>query len=70
MGLINTLDTKLLEKYCGEGAIFFSFSSNKNLANERNTKFNGLTEGLLGFYVNIPELGCNQKNDNDKFSCK
>lgn len=45
-------------------------SINKNLANERNTKFNRLTEGLLGFYVNIPELGCNQKNDNDKFSCK
>ena len=45
-------------------------SINKNIANERNTKFNGLTEGILGFYVNIPELGCNQKNDNDKFSCK
>ena len=34
IGPINTLDTKLLEKYCGEGAIFFSFSSNKNLAND------------------------------------
>ena len=34
IGPINTKDTELLGKYCDEGAIFFSFSSNKNLAKE------------------------------------
>jgi len=34
IGPINSFDTKLLERYCSEGAIFFSFSSNRNLAND------------------------------------
>ena len=34
IGPLNTTDTKVLQKYCEEGVIFFSFSSNKNLANE------------------------------------
>ena len=45
-------------------------SINKNIANERNARFNRLIEGLLGFYINIPELGCNQKKGKDKFYCK
>ena len=32
IGPISTEDTKLLENYCDKGAVFFSFSSNKNLA--------------------------------------
>ena len=34
IGPLGTSDTKLLDKYCEKGAIFFSFSSNKNLAND------------------------------------
>ena len=34
IGPINTKDTELLEQYCKKGAIFFSFSSSKKLAND------------------------------------
>ena len=34
IGPINTKDTELLGKYCDEGAVFFSFSSNKKLASD------------------------------------
>jgi branched-chain amino acid transport system substrate-binding protein len=34
IGPLGTVDTSLVEKYCDEGVIFFSFSSNKNLANK------------------------------------
>ena len=44
-------------------------SINKNIAKERNTKFNNLIEGLMGFYINIPDLGCSQKKDGENFSC-
>ena len=44
-------------------------SINKNIAKERNVKFNNLIEGLMGFYINIPDLGCSQKKDEENFSC-
>ncbi len=34
IGPLSTPDTKLIRGYCSEGAVFFSFSSNKKLANE------------------------------------
>ena len=34
IGPINSKDTELLGRYCNKGAVFFSFSSNKNLAND------------------------------------
>ena len=34
MGPLNSLDSKLLEKYCSEGAVFFSFSSSKDLGKD------------------------------------
>ena len=34
IGPISTIDTELLKKYCDEGAVFFSFSSNKELADD------------------------------------
>ena len=54
IGPLNTKDTRLLEQYCDKGAVFFSFSSNKDLAkncvylvnffpdNEMRTIFNHL----------------------------
>lgn len=33
IGPINTKDTELLKQYCDQGAVFFSFSPNKSLAN-------------------------------------
>lgn len=34
IGPLNSLDTKILHQYCYKGVIFFSFSSNKTLAND------------------------------------
>ena len=34
IGPLNSSDTKILNQYCNSGPIFFSFSSNKDLANE------------------------------------
>ena len=34
IGPLSTADTKLLGKFCDKGAVFFSFSSNKNLAKD------------------------------------
>ena len=34
IGPLSTSDTKILNKYCNKGAIFFSFSSNKDLAKD------------------------------------
>ena len=34
IGPINSLDTEVVNYYCNKGSIFFSFSSNKKLANE------------------------------------
>jgi hypothetical protein len=33
IGPLSTSDTRILKQYCDEGVVFFSFSSNKNLAN-------------------------------------
>ena len=33
IGPLSTSDTRILKQYCDKGAVFFSFSSNKNLAN-------------------------------------
>ena len=54
IGPLNTPDTKLLNKYCEEGVIFFSFSSDKNLANECVYLINFFPENeirtLFGFF--------------------
>ena len=47
IGPVNSLDTELVNKYCNEGAIFFSFSSNKKLANECTYLVNFFPENEL-----------------------
>ena len=34
IGPLNSYDSQIIKKYCSKGAIFFSFSSDKNLAND------------------------------------
>ena len=47
IGPVNSLDTELVNKYCNEGSIFFSFSSNKKLANECTYLVNFFPENEL-----------------------
>ena len=44
-------------------------SINKKNTNIRNQKFNQLIEILMGFFINIPALGCYKKKNEEQFYC-
>lgn len=47
IGPINSIDTEVIGDYCKDGSVFFSFSSNKNLANECTYLVNFFPENEL-----------------------